>query len=56
MFWKIIVRLLRCRNRNYKKVIPMKEGIYIVDIYRFIPIDEELRKWQSALEDERAHS
>lgn len=35
MFWKIIVRLLRCRNRNYIKAIPMKEGIYIVDIYRF---------------------
>ncbi len=51
MLWKIIVRLLMCRNRNYTKTIPMKEGIYIVDIYRFNPINEEFRKWQSALED-----
>ncbi len=51
MLWKIIVRLLRCRNRNYIKAIPLKEGIYIVDIHRFIPIGEEFRKWQSALED-----
>lgn len=41
---------------EYKKALQIGTEIYIVDIYKFIPIDKELQKWKDALEKSRTQN
>lgn len=49
MFWKFIIGLLGCKEKDYLKVIKKKEDIYVIDIHKFVPAEEKLAKWRSAL-------
>lgn len=49
MIWKIIIKLIRCQKRNFMKAISTNDGIYIIYIHKFIPINEEIRQWKNAL-------
>ncbi|MFG6368473.1 MAG: hypothetical protein K1W16_08605 [Lachnospiraceae bacterium] len=54
MIWKIAVRLLGCRNRNYIKAISLKNEIYIIEIHKFVPVSKEIRQWENAFEASKA--
>lgn len=56
LFWKAIIRILKCKKMEYKKALQIGTEIYIVDIYKFIPIDKELQKWKDALEKSRTQN
>lgn len=44
MFWKFIIGLLGCKEKDYLKAIKKKENIYVIDIHKFVPTEEELAK------------
>lgn len=49
MFWKFIIGLLGCKEKAYLKAVKKKESIYVIDIHKFIPVEEELAEWASAV-------
>lgn len=49
MFWKFIIGLLGCKEKDYLKEVKKKGGIYVIDIHKFIPVEEELAEWASAV-------
>lgn len=40
--------MLSCKEKDNLKAVKKKEGIYIIDIHKFIPV-EELAEWASAV-------
>lgn len=50
MFWKLIIKLLKCKDKDYVKAVKVEAEGYIVTIEKFIPIEEEMKKWKDALE------
>ena len=49
MIWKLIIRLLGCKDRNYMKSTKIGKQIYIIKIEKFVPIEERMEKWKDAL-------
>lgn len=49
MFWKFIIRLLKCNEKGYSKAVKHKKDIYIIDIHKHIPVEEELAQWRDVL-------
>ena len=54
MFGRLILVLLGKKRESYKKWIKYKGLVYSVCIERYIPADEELERWEQALEKTRA--
>lgn len=45
MFWKILIRILRCSKKDYAKAVRSGRDTYIITLSKFVPAQEELRKW-----------
>lgn len=48
MLWKLIVKFLKCKERNYVVTVWVGNELYTIRIERFMDIDEELEKWKKA--------
>lgn len=44
MFWKFMVRILRCKEKDYVKHIRIGKNIFIVSIQRYVPMEELMKK------------
>lgn len=53
MFWKLIIKLLKCKDKDYVKGVKVGKEGYIVTIEKFVPIEEEMKRWKDALEKAR---
>lgn len=49
MFWKLIIKVLKCTKKPYIRAIKEREGVYIINIYKFVLADDELKEWKDAL-------
>ncbi len=54
MIWKIVIKLLGRQRGNYIKAVSMKDGDYIINIYKFVPVNKDLCEWENALKKSRA--
>lgn len=45
MFWKILIRILRCSKKDYVRAVRLGKDAYIITLSKFVPAQEELRKW-----------
>ena len=54
MFWKLIISFLRCKKKEYIRTVPVGGSIYIVDIHKYVPIEQEIKQWKNALKEARA--
>ena len=45
MFWKLIIKLLKCKDKDYVKAVKVEAEGYIVTIEKFIPIEEKMNKY-----------
>ena len=52
MFWKIILFLIGKRKNDYKMAVKYGKEVYEISIEKFVPIAEELRKWEQAIENQ----
>lgn len=53
MIWKLIIKLLKCKDKDYVKGVKVGKEDYIVAIEKFIPIEDEIKKWKDALGEAR---
>ncbi|MGN0506670.1 MAG: hypothetical protein ACI4FZ_08920 [Lachnospiraceae bacterium] len=53
VFWKIILFLIGKRKNDYKMAVKYGKEVYEISIEKFVPIAEELRKWEQAFENQR---
>ncbi|MEZ3426363.1 MAG: hypothetical protein K1W13_03015 [Lachnospiraceae bacterium] len=42
MFWRLVIKILKCRKSGYSKYIKLGKDIYVIKIYRHVSIDELL--------------
>lgn len=49
MIWKLIIKLLKCKNKDYVKGVKVGKQTYIIKIEKFVPIEERMEKWKDAL-------
>ncbi len=54
MLWKLIIGFLQCRKKDYVRAVSTRGCIYIVDIHKYVPVEQEIQKWKNALEESRA--
>lgn len=54
MFWKLVISLLKLKDKDYIRTIRSGESTYIVNIHKFISAEDELTKWKDALENPKA--
>lgn len=54
MFWKLIIRFLQCHKRDYIRAISSGKDIFIVEIQKYVPVEQELQQWISAFERAKA--
>ena len=54
MLWKLIISLLQCKKKDYVRTVSTKGDIYIVDIHKYVPLEQEIQKWKNALKESRA--
>lgn len=49
IFWKLVFRLIKVQKRDYLEAIQLGKNVYIVDIHKFVPIQEKIAEWENAL-------
>lgn len=54
MLWKLIIRFLQCHKRDYIRAISSGKDIFIVEIQKYVPAEQELQQWISAFERAKA--
>lgn len=50
MFWKILIWILRCKDEDYVRAVRLGGDIYTITLSKFVPVQEELRKWMEAFD------
>lgn len=50
MFWKILILILRCKKEDYVRAVRLGGDIYTITLSKFVPVQEELRKWMEAFD------
>lgn len=56
MFWKLFIILFRRRKKNYLRAVKIGEDVFTIDIHKYTPMYEELKKWENALGNPKAQS
>lgn len=55
MLWRFMIRLLlRQQKENYCRAITVGKDVYIINIHKYVPVDEEIEKWKAALGEPKA--
>lgn len=49
MFWKLIIKVLKYTKKPYIRAIKEGEDVYIINIYKFVSADDEMKEWKDAL-------